>query len=91
MSRFRKRRGSSAAPPASHRPGHLPWQPRDSDVGMRIVDEIGHSLSLNEEWSVRDERGFSWWGKDLAQRVWAEPVSMTPASRSFVYTRGPTC
>jgi len=37
------------------------------------VDGIGHSLSLDDEWSVRDDRGFTWWGRDLAQRVWAEP------------------
>jgi len=26
------------------------------------VDAIGHSLSLDEQWSVRDDRGFTWWG-----------------------------
>ena len=38
-----------------------------------MVDEIAHSFTLDAEWSIRDERGFTWWGKDLAQRVWSEP------------------
>jgi hypothetical protein len=42
-------------------------------VGLRIVDQAGYALTLDEEWSVRDERGFTWWGKDFAQRVWSEP------------------
>lgn len=54
-------------------PGGLPWEPRQDDVGVRVVDQVGHSLTLDREWSVRDERGFTWWGKDLAQRVWSEP------------------
>jgi hypothetical protein len=54
-------------------PDVLPWEARTDDVGVRIVDDIGDSLTLDAEWSVRTERGFTWWGKDLAQHVWAEP------------------
>jgi hypothetical protein len=54
-------------------PGGLPWEPRVVDLGVRVVDRIGYSLTLDKEWSTRTERGFVWWGKDLAQRVWAEP------------------
>lgn len=51
------------------RPGGLPWEARTDDVGVRIVDDIGQSLTLDSEWSVQSERGFIWWGKDLAQHV----------------------
>jgi hypothetical protein len=54
------------------RPGRLPWPARGSDLGLRVVDKIGRALSLDEEWSIRDERGFTWWGQDHAQRVWSE-------------------
>lgn len=75
MSLFRRQRKHEAARAAdSGLPGRLPWEPRSDDLGLQIVDAIGHSLSLDEEWSVRDARGFTWWGKDLAQRVWAEPA-----------------
>jgi hypothetical protein len=58
---------------ASAGPGGLPWSPRGDDVGLRIVDQAGYVLSIDQAWSVRDERGFTWWGKDLAQHVWSEP------------------
>src|SRR5262249_60397109 len=54
-------------------PRGLPWERRNADLGLWIVDGIGDSMSLDAEWSVRTERGFTWWGKDLAQHVWAEP------------------
>lgn len=63
-----------AIPDRESRPGRLPWEPRTDDVGLRIVDGIGHSLSLDDEWATRTDRGFTWWGKDLAQHVWAEPA-----------------
>src|SRR5262245_48487736 len=54
-------------------PGGLPWARRTSDLGLAMVDAIGHSMTLDADWSLRTERGFTWWGKDLAQHVWAEP------------------
>lgn len=59
--------------PGNGLPGGLPWEIRTDDLGLEIVDTIGHSLTLDDEWCVRDERGFTWWGHELAQRVWAEP------------------
>lgn len=63
-----------AAGETERRPGGLPWEPRHDDLGLRVIDEVGHSFTLDREWSVRRERGFTWWGKDLAQHVWAEPA-----------------
>lgn len=72
MSLFRRKK-PRPEPETPTPPGGLPWSPRSDDVGLRIVDQAGYALTLDEEWSVRDERGFTWWGKDIAQRVWSEP------------------
>jgi hypothetical protein len=42
-----------------------------------VEDEIGYArnggLAIDSEWSVWEERGFTWWGHRQAQRVWSEP------------------
>ncbi|MGC8667216.1 MAG: hypothetical protein ACP5VE_03740 [Chthonomonadales bacterium] len=43
------------------------------DVGMDTIEYLYNSLKIDDEWSVREERGFTWWGYLLAQRIWAEP------------------
>lgn len=43
------------------------------DVGLRIVQDLYQTMQVDAEWSVRTERGFTWWAKDHAQRVWADP------------------
>ena len=45
-----------------------------SDPGIAVVNHIYTGMKIDPEWSVREERGFTWWGKDFAQRVWAEPA-----------------
>ncbi len=42
-------------------------------LGLALVDTAGYSLSLDDAWTVREERDFTWWGKDIAQHVWSEP------------------
>jgi hypothetical protein len=46
---------------------------RSDDVGVSVVNAIAAMMSIDDEWSTREERGFTWWGKDYAQRVWSEP------------------
>lgn len=41
----------------------------DTDVGLQAVDRIFDILQVDEEWSVRRPRGFTWWSYRLAQRV----------------------
>ena len=48
-----------------------PQQP--SDQGLELVHDLHKQLQVDPEWCVWDDRGFTWWGKNLAQRVWAEP------------------
>lgn len=33
-------------------------------------------MQIDDEWSVHESRGFTWWGHHLAQRVWAEPTRL---------------
>jgi hypothetical protein len=44
------------------------------DVGISAVEHVFKKMGIDREWSVREPRGFTWWGANLAQRVWAEPV-----------------
>jgi len=46
----------------------------EGDVGPKVVDFVFREMQVDAEWSTRDERGFTWWGHHLAQRVWADPV-----------------
>lgn len=42
-----------------------------SDPGLAVVDHLYKQMQIDAEWSLRQERGFTWWGDQLAQRVWA--------------------
>jgi len=43
----------------------------DSDPGLAVVEHLYKQMQIDAAWSVRRERGFTWWGDRLAQRVWA--------------------
>src|SRR5262245_58562591 len=47
---------------------------RKMDCGLEVVRHLFDVLELGEKACLRHERGFTWWGDDLAQRVWAEPA-----------------
>jgi len=44
------------------------------DVGLEVLDFVNTSMQIDDRWSVRGTRGFTWWANRLAQRVSAEPV-----------------
>jgi len=44
-----------------------------TDPGLAVVEHLYEQMQIDAEWSVRQERGFTWWGDQLAQRVWASP------------------
>lgn len=46
--------------------------PADADIGLRVINYVFKRMQIDEPWSVRETRGFTWWGHTLAQRVWAE-------------------
>ncbi len=43
-----------------------------SDPGLDVIDFVYRSMNIDEQWSERNERGFTCWGHRLAQQVWAE-------------------
>src|SRR4051794_12109494 len=45
------------------------------DIGLRVVDELHRLLFVDEEWTAREDRGFTWWAHRHPQRIWAEPVA----------------
>jgi len=42
------------------------------DPGLDAVEHVYAQMQIDDEWSVFEPRGFTWWGHHLAQRVWAE-------------------
>lgn len=48
---------------------------KGSEVGVRLLDFLYRSMQIDEEWSVREDSRFTWWGYNLAQRVWADAVA----------------
>lgn len=53
------------------------------DPGLQTVDFVFWSMRIDDGWSVREPRGFTWWGQHLAQRVWADPVRMSPGMEVY--------
>lgn len=45
-----------------------------ADPGLKAIEYVYREMQIDREWSIRGERSFTWWGKDYAQHVWAEPV-----------------
>lgn len=43
------------------------------DAGLELVNYVFERMQIDSKWSVRHRRGFTWWGKDHAQHVWADP------------------
>ena len=41
------------------------------DPGLAVVAHLFDQMQIDPKWAVRRERGFTWWGARLAQRVWA--------------------
>ncbi|OBK86348.1 hypothetical protein A5648_05870 [Mycolicibacter sinensis] len=40
---------------------------------MQMLDHLYDKLMIDEQWSVRRERGFTWWGYRLAQHIEVSP------------------
>jgi hypothetical protein len=43
------------------------------DPGLAVVRYVYDAMRVDRPWSVLDDRGFTWWGRRLATRVWSEP------------------
>ena len=44
-----------------------------TDVGTRLVNNIFEKLMVDDQWSIRRDRGFTWWAYRLAQHVEVSP------------------
>lgn len=44
-----------------------------TDIGVELLDLLYDRLMIDEQWSVRRERGFTWWGYRLAQHIEVGP------------------
>jgi hypothetical protein len=44
----------------------------DPDVGIEAVNRVFQLWQINDRWSVREERGFTWWAGDFRQRVYVD-------------------
>jgi len=64
------RRRGDAPTPRSRDASEVP-----GDIGLRVVDELQGLLFVEEEWTAREDRGFTWWTHRHPQRIWAEPVA----------------
>jgi hypothetical protein len=40
---------------------------------MAVVQNYFDALEIDEKSCLREERGFTWWAEDLAQRIWSDP------------------
>lgn len=46
----------------------------EADVGIAAIAALYQRLMVDDPWSLRTERGFTWWSYRLAQRIEASPV-----------------
>jgi hypothetical protein len=44
------------------------------DPIARVVDYLFERMQVDDDWAVRGEDGFAWWGHRQAQRIYAGPV-----------------
>lgn len=44
-----------------------------ADIGSQVVEHVRREMQIDDEWTVSEPSGFTWWGYRLAQRVWAQP------------------
>lgn len=42
------------------------------DIGLETVDNLFKDLMIDDQWSVREDRGFTWWAHGLAQHIEAD-------------------
>jgi hypothetical protein len=40
-----------------------------TDIGVEFLDNIYGKMMVDDQWSVRRGRGFTWWAYRLAQHV----------------------
>ena len=46
----------------------------NQELGDKVLEYLFKTLAIDQEWSLRDKTGFTWWPHRLPQRVWFEPL-----------------
>jgi tetratricopeptide (TPR) repeat protein len=59
-------RGERLGNPAQ---GAIPWDVRYDNPGLWIADKAAQMLQVDEEWTVQENDGWSWWPSPLRTRV----------------------
>ena len=39
------------------------------DIGIEVIESIYNQLQIDDKWAIKDERGFTWWSHNLAQKI----------------------
>jgi hypothetical protein len=39
------------------------------DAGKALIEHLYREMRIDDEWAVKEDRGFTWWRGSLAQRV----------------------
>lgn len=47
-------------------------RPHPTDVGLEILNCVYDRMKIDPQWTQWHDRGFTWWGCDRAQHVWAD-------------------
>ena len=42
------------------------------DLGLAAVERIREAMGIDQAWSVSEDRGFTWWGAWVRERIWAD-------------------
>jgi hypothetical protein len=42
-----------------------------TDLGLQAIERAFEVMSIDEQWSLREARGFTWWGHWVRQEIWA--------------------
>ncbi len=64
--------GAGRGTATTHRSSTAPMS-GSGDAGLDLLEAVFRGMQVDDTWSVREPRRFTWWGHGLAQRVWAEP------------------
>ena len=47
-------------------------------LGQEVLGYLHKTMLIDEQWTIREPLGFTWWLHSLPQRVWVEPLPALP-------------
>lgn len=58
------------------------------DAGKALIEHMYREMRIDDEWAVKEDRGFTWWGGSLAQRSGPKSQLTISTFKSAGFTRG---